>query len=383
MAYILILLLWRDFAYYCASSFCTHLIGITHKQKMNILFFTKGDRKVGSSRLRVWLIAEELQAKYGLHYEVFHSVHYSVFSFTVARFRIFSEIFSKIRDTQYKILFVHKSLYPWDVVLLILAGRFLLRKRLVYDLDDAEWEHSFLKTWLLTKSAHAVFCGSHPILEWVEKHTPHAFFIPTVVDAVLYKSFSVQHKKRQQVTIGWVGVGRGYFQDGHFGILKPALDELWRKGLSFRFVVLGAQNHQPLKDYFNEEAYETIFVDELDWAGRASVPRAIHEYQFDIGVMPILDTPFDRAKCAFKAIEYMACGVPSVASRVGEATYLIQEGKNGFLAGNTDEWMHALQRLIEDADLRGAMGKQAQETITLHYSYEHTISQIYEILNTQ
>lgn len=343
---------------------------------MNMLFFTKGDRKVGSSRLRVWLIAEELQAKYAWQYEVVHSIHYSVFSFTVARFRMFSGIFSKIRNTHHKILFVHKSLFPWDVVLLLLAGRFFLGKRLVYDLDDAEWEHSFLKTWFLVKAADIVFCGSHPIIEWVQRHTSRAVLLPTSVDADLYKSFSVAHGDRFVKTIGWVGVGRGHFQDGHFAMIKPAFDELAKKGFQFRFVIIGSQNYQPLKDYFKWSAYEVVFVDELDWADSASVPRAIQHYQFDIGVMPVSDTPFNRAKCALKAIEYMACGVPTVASRAGETTYLIEDGVNGCLADATEEWIRALGALLSDVALRGKMGKKAQQTIAVRYSYKKIIPEI-------
>ena len=71
--------------------------------------------------------------------------------------------------TSFKIIFVHKSLYPWDVVLLILAAKKLLGKKLVYDLDDAEWYHSFLKTYILVKCADNVFCGSRVILNWVKK----------------------------------------------------------------------------------------------------------------------------------------------------------------------------------------------------------------------
>jgi len=258
----------------------------------------------------------------------------------------------------------------------------LFRKRLVYDLDDAEWEHSFLKTWLLVKSAHTVLCGSHPILEWVEKRARRAVFIPTVVDAELYKSFSVEHKERAVYTIGWVGVGRGHFQDGHFAIVKPALDELWRKGIRFRFVVLGAQNYQPLRDYFLGSGYEMVFVDELNWADAAAVPRAIHEYEFDIGVMPISDTPFNRAKCALKAIEYMACGVPTIASRIGEATYLIEDGMNGFLTGSEREWISALEKLMRNTELRAEMGKNGQEIIAARYSYNKIIPRIFDVVSS-
>lgn len=344
---------------------------------MSILFFTKGDRTVGSSRLRVWLVAEKLKERYGWDYSVIHSIQHSIFSFSNRRIYNLRNVFSEIRDAKYNILFIHKSLFPWDVVLLILAARFLWQKRLVYDLDDAEWEHSYIKTLLFVKSAHRVFCGSHLIKDWVQKHTPRAEFLPTAVDADLYKSFSVRHEERAGLTtIGWVGVGRGHFLDGHFAMIAPALDELAKKRFQFRFVVIGSQNHQPLKEYFQKAAYEVVFVDELDWAESASVPRAIQQYHFDVGVMPVSDTPFNRRKCALKAIEYMACGVPTVASRVGEAVHLIEDGVNGYLADASEEWVRALGALLSDPALRGKMGKKAQQTIADRYSYRKILPEI-------
>lgn len=337
---------------------------------MYILYFTKGNRSVGSSRFRVWQIAEKLKEEHGFDYQVLHSISHSLFSLRISRFKFLFSLCGFLFSRDYKIFFIHKSLYPWDVVFGILLGRYVFRKRLLYDLDDAEWEHSFLKTWLLVKAAHTVFCGSHPILAWMEKRTSHAVFLPTVVDVGLYASHAVEHKEHSPVTIGWVGTGRLHFKDGHFAMIKPALDALAETGKKFRFVVLGSQSYQPLKDFFHGSAYEVVFVDELLWADPGSVPRAIQQYQFDVGVMPVSDTPFNRAKCALKAIEYMACGVPTVASRVGEVLHLIRDGENGYTAETTQEWTGAISQLTGDVVLRTKMGKAAQRTIRERYSLD-------------
>jgi len=73
---------------------------------------------------------------------------------------------------------------------------------------------------------------------------------------------------------------------------------------------------------------------------------------FDIGVMPLSDTTWNRVKCGFKAIEYMALGVATVASPVGMLKHLIRHGENGFLATMETEWVESLRTLIEDATLR-------------------------------
>jgi len=343
---------------------------------VSILFFTKGDKTVGSSRFRVWNIAEKLSERYEFDYEVIHSISYSFFSVNLSRFRFLFSLSYKLQATTCKLIFVHKSLYPWDIVFCILLARFVFRKRLLYDLDDAEWEHSFLKTWFFVKAAHVVFCGSHPILEWVGRRTSMAVFLPTSVDVQMYKSFSVEHTQRVLHTIGWVGTGRLHFKDGHFAILKEACDALAAAGKKFRFVVIGAQAYQPLKDFFQGSTYETVFVDELSWADSASVPRAIQQYQFDVGVMPVSNTRFNRAKCALKAIEYMACGVPVVASRVGEVLHLVKDGENGYAVDTISEWVEVLSKLLEDAVLRARVGKAAQQTVMEGYSLDTVVQEV-------
>jgi glycosyltransferase involved in cell wall biosynthesis len=97
--------------------------------------------------------------------------------------------------------------------------------------------------------------------------------------------------------------------------------------------------------------------------------------------MPLIDTEWNRGKCAFKAVEYMACGVPAVISPVGENNYLVQDGVNGFLADSTEEWASKIERLYNDPGLLSGIGKKAQETIKERYSYESVVPFIVSVLN--
>ena len=109
---------------------------------MHILFFTKGDQTVASSRYRVWLVADRLQKQYGWQYEVVHSISYPLFSLRLSRVKTFFSVWYKLQVSSGKLFFVHKSFFPWDVVLLIITIKKLFGKKLIYDLDDAEWIHS-------------------------------------------------------------------------------------------------------------------------------------------------------------------------------------------------------------------------------------------------
>jgi glycosyltransferase involved in cell wall biosynthesis len=343
---------------------------------MNILFFTKGDKSVGSSRYRVWLVAEWLEKQYGWTHKITHSMAYSLFSLRPARFRLFFSIFSEIRNRKHNILFVHKSLFPWDIVFLIIAAKKFFGKKLVYDLDDAEWIHSAKKSSMLARHADVVFCGSHEILQWAQQLNNNCVLIPTTVDAILYGKYAVQYNEQSPFIIGWVGQGRAHYKAGNFTIVKPVLDVLYAGGSRFCFVVIGAQRYQPLKDFFLNTPYEVIFVDDVDWSNYEAVPELIRTWGFQVGIMPLMDTLFNRAKCALKAIEYMACGVPIIVSPVGEANVIIKNGTNGFLADSPEEWLKTFLLLARDINLRKTIGKAGQKVIQEHYSLQNIIPRI-------
>jgi len=88
---------------------------------------------------------------------------------------------------------------------------------------------------------------------------------------------------------------------------------------------------------------------------------------FDVGIMPLPDSPWEQGKCGFKLIQYMACGLPVVASPVGVNSSLVEVGINGFLASSNAEWVLALGKLREDLSLRIAMGAAGRRKVEDRY----------------
>ena len=90
----------------------------------------------------------------------------------------------------------------------------------------------------------------------------------------------------------------------------------------------------------------------------------------DIGLMPLIDTPRARGKCAFKALQFMGVGTPVVLSPVGMNAGVVEQGVSGFCAANTQEWHDSLEQLIDDPALRERMGRAARECVAHRYSFD-------------
>lgn len=92
----------------------------------------------------------------------------------------------------------------------------------------------------------------------------------------------------------------------------------------------------------------------------------------DVGIMPLLDSHWERGKCGYKLIQYMACGLPVVASPVGVNGEIVLGGKNGFLADAGSEWVETLGKLLSDAALRQQMGRAGRQRVEAEYCIQKT-----------
>jgi glycosyltransferase involved in cell wall biosynthesis len=112
-----------------------------------------------------------------------------------------------------------------------------------------------------------------------------------------------------------------------------------------------------------------VEVECVPWT-EASEVAAIAEC--DIGVMPLFDSPWERGKCGYKLIQYMACGLPVVASSVGVNGQIVQEGISGFLADTAQAWVTVLAKLLADAALRQRMGHAGRLRVEQEYCLQVT-----------
>lgn len=262
---------------------------------------------------------------------------------------------------QYDLIWVHSEAFPY---LPGLAERavFAGRRPVVYDFDDAifhqyDMHKELLIRFLLSRKlqplmrgAKLCICGNNYLWKYASQYCQHSVVIPTVVDVDVYEP-ALEPETHRAVTMGWIGSPSTWT---FVKPLIPLLTELaTRLNLTVRIVGAGPQKNIPPRFEF------------LPW----SEAEEIHLIQsMDIGIMPLPDEPWARGKCGYKLIQYMACGLPVVASPVGVNTDIVDHGLNGFLASIAQEWAEAVTALAADAALRRRMGAEGRRKIERAYS---------------
>jgi glycosyltransferase involved in cell wall biosynthesis len=267
------------------------------------------------------------------------------------------------------LVWIEKELWPWApswLERLLLVGR-----PFVLDYDDAIF-HTYdrhrnpllrrlfgRKVDRLMRAATLVIVGSAYLGERArEAGARRVEWLPTVVDHERYAIGPRGLAGNATLHIGWIGTPAtaGYLQ-----AIVPALTEVARRR---RIVVhlIGATLDMP-----------GVEIRSIPWSEDDEV-RAIGET--DVGLMPLPDTPWERGKCGYKLIQYMACGLAVVASPVGANLAIVENGVDGYLAGTHDEWIAALCRLADDPALRHRMGLSGQTKVRARYSLQAAAPQL-------
>ena len=109
-----------------------------------------------------------------------------------------------------------------------------------------------------------------------------------------------------------------------------------------------------IKKFTQQNNVELCLINDIDWSNENLISRELNE--IDIGLYPLLPNYFNKFKCGFKALEYMAMKIPVVASPVSLNKQIIQHNFNGFFANNDNEWINYLNQLIFDSNKRKSMG---------------------------
>ncbi len=348
---------------------------------MKVLVLSRYGQQGASSRMRFFQYLPEL-GRAGLECEVspliddamlrrkYQRGSYGALALPIAYWRRIRMLLARGR---YDLLWIEKECLPWFPAWL---ERLLLRGRpYVLDFDDAIFHNYDLHRSALVRrlfgrridrlmqGAQMVVAGNRYLAErataagarWVE-------VVPTVVDADRYAA-KTSYAGAQPPRIVWIGSPStaSYLQD-----LAAPLRALAERA-PFRLRVIGS----------GALSLPGVDLELLPWSADTEA-RLVAEC--DIGIMPLRDTPWERGKCAYKLIQYMACGLPVVASPVGANREVVAEGVSGFTAGCADAWLAALERLLGDAALRQRLGQAGRRRVEETYCLQQAAPKMLGLL---
>ena len=277
------------------------------------------------------------------------------------------------RSRRIDLVWVEAEVFPW---LPGLGELWLSWRHIPYvvDYDDAAFHRYDLHSvaavrWLLghkidrvMKRAALVVAGNSYLADRARQAgAAHIEILPTVVDLRRYPpSLS---RRGSDFVIGWIG------SQSTTRYLLPLL-EVWRqatswKGTSLRLVGSGELN------------LPGVMADAMDWSESSEV-QAVQS--FTVGIMPLQDDPWARGKCGYKLIQYMACGLPVVASPVGVNCEIVEDRVNGYLAADATEWLSALSQLRSQPEHCEEFGRAGRKKVEGSYSLEVTGPRLAELL---
>ncbi len=252
----------------------------------------------------------------------------------------------------------------------------LLKIPFIYDFDDAfylKYRNARLPMSSLAgkidktiSHALAVTAGNIGLAVYAQQFNGNVSILPSVVDTVKYKlaSFPSVSSLRGPFTIGWIG------SPSTAPFLQILVEPLQRLACErpLRLMLVGG----------SAPAIKGVEVIEHPWHLEHEVTLI---QKFDVGVMPLPNTPWTRGKCAYKLIQCMACGIPVVASAVGTNVDAVPS-ECGLLADSPEDWLDALQRLAANPELRQQMGLSARRWVEEHYSLRSALPILKNVIHS-
>lgn len=279
--------------------------------------------------------------------------------------------------TNYDLIVIEKELFPYFPAVF---ERYLFFRNVHYllDYDDAVFHNydqnkSKLIRFLLKnkiptviKKSNGITAGNDYLLEYAKRYKlSKVYYIPTVID--LQKYIQKVWKNHEEFFVGWIGSPS---TSQNILMLNKPLQKFCKKyNVSVRLI--GFDKNFASELAFPHEIIPWVFNKEPD-----------EIQKFSVGIMPLVDSPFNRGKCGFKLIQYHGCALPVIASPVGINNNIITHGANGFLAKTGDDWYKYLEILYGNRSLCQSMGAQGRKIVEDEYSLEKTKAKYYNLINS-
>lgn len=248
----------------------------------------------------------------------------------------------------------------------------ILKKRksiIIFDFDDAIYldkpgmNSNLNKINVVLNAANHIIVSSKELGEFcINQGFRNISIITTPIDP---EKFTVHDVKRNgPIVLGWIGSS---YTSEYLKVIEDALFEL-KQRFSIKILLIGAKSNFQLK---------ALDVEIVPWEYDT---ESFYIDKMDIGIMPLPMEDYARGKGGYKLFQYMAAGIPVIASPVGINSEIVRHGVNGFLAQNNDEWISFASILIENPDLRSQFGEEGRQDALQKYSRTYCFEKIKEVI---
>jgi len=276
-------------------------------------------------------------------------------------------------------IFIHREVVPVGPPFVEWVLAKLLRKKIIYDFDDAIWltdktKESWPETILRWRSkvgsicrwSYKVSCGNSYLCDYARQFKKDVVLNPTTIDTdrmhskALYKETAsfiradekIDKSRNVGVVIGWTG---SHSTLKYLEMIGTVLESLEKKYDKLSFLVIADKAPQ-------------LSLKRLEFRKWSQETEVKDLSLIDIGIMPLPDDKWTKGKCGFKALQYMAMGIPALVSPVAVNKVIVRDGENGFWCDQDQEWFDKLSLLIEDRALCDKMGATGRNLVEQHYS---------------
>jgi glycosyltransferase involved in cell wall biosynthesis len=271
------------------------------------------------------------------------------------------------RVPTYDYIFIHREAAPIGPPWLEWLIAKLLQKKIIYDFDDAIWLANTSEANRIAAKlkwhrkvdsicywSYKNSCGNAYLASYARQFNPDTIINPTTIDTVHLHNQVRDQTVSGRLVIGWTGT---HSTLKYLDQLVPVLAKLEAEGLDFEFRVIS--NQPPALNL-----QSLVFV---PWRKETEITDLL---AFHVGLMPLENDLWAKGKCAFKALQYMALGIPALVSPVGMNTEVVTNDYNGYICDTPADWEERLRQLLTRPSLRQQLGARARTTVVERYSVQ-------------
>jgi glycosyltransferase involved in cell wall biosynthesis len=273
-------------------------------------------------------------------------------------------VFDLLRVFRYDVVFIHRESSPFGVPWFEWIITRLFRKYTIYDFDDAIWIPNasetnknltmmlkrFGNTAKICSWANVVSVGNAYLADYALRYNKNVVINPTTIDTSEYHNTLATHQNDKFV-IGWTGShSTVQYLDELFPIFK-------RLEAKYDFEVHVICDVPP--------KFELQSLKFVPWNKQGEIGDLLN---FNVGLMPLREDIWAKGKCGFKALQYMALGIPAIVSGVGVNAEIVDNEINGFVCRTPEDWYATLEKLLSNPSILKKLSENTRQKIVDNYS---------------